>query len=204
MPGARMSIERRTELLEALDSGPRHLQRIVSERTSLIEGNWDLAAYAYQLGFEALWDHAIDRTNGQDAERCSALVVLPLLMLWRQSVELSIKSAIEGTTGRQPPGTHDLVELFDLLLNARHARGDLEPDDDDHTAEVKVLIAKFQSLDARADRWRYPTKKGGRAHVGVTVDLNRLFQAHALITGWCDGASVEAEHANYHRRPSTA
>lgn len=204
MPGARMSIERRTELLEALDSGPRYLQRIVSERASLIEGNWDLAAYAYQLGFEALWDHAIERANGEDAERCSTLVVLPLLMLWRQSVELSIKSAIEGTTGRQPLGGHDLTTLFARLVAARRERGDLESDDNDYTAEVMGLIAEFQSLDARADRWRYPTKKGGRAHVGVTVDLNRLFQAHALITGWCDGASVEAEHANYHRRPSTA
>lgn len=198
MPGARMSIERRTELLEALDSGPRFLQRVVLERTSIIAGNWDLAAYAYQLGFEALWDHAIDRTNGQDAERCSALVVLPLLMLWRQSVELSIKSAIEGTTGRQPPRGHDLTKLFKRLLEARRERGGLESDADDYTAEVKALVAEFQSLDARAERWRYPANKGGQAYVGVSVDLNRLFQAHAKITGWCDAASVEAELANQH------
>lgn len=188
-----MSIERRTELIEALEGGPRRLQRIVSERASIIAGNWDLAAYAYQLGFEALWDHAVERTNGADAGQSAALVVLPLLMLWRQSVELSIKAAIEGTTGRQPPGGHNLAELFNHLLKARRERGDLESDDDDYTAEVEGLIAEFQALDARADRWRYPTSKGGRAHVGVSVDLNRLYQAHEMVTGWCDGSSMEAE-----------
>lgn len=196
-----MSHARRTELLEALSSGGARLPQVVTARVGLFEGNWDLTAYAYQQSFEALWDHAIERTSGAGAAQSSALVVLPLLMLWRQSVELSIKAAIEGTTGQQPPLGHSLTSLFERLLEVRRERGGLEPDDDDDdTAEVMRLIAEFQTLDERAERWRYPADSKGQPYGGITVDLNRLFQAHAMITGWCDGSSVEAEAeaANLH------
>ena len=184
----------------ALETAQPRLQGIVKPRDSIIAGNWDLAAYAYQQGFEALWDHAILRASGVEATNSAALVLHPLLMLWRQSVELSIKAAIEGTTGRQPPEGHDLAKLFDSLLAARQERGDLERDDDDLTAQVTRLIAEFQALDVRADRWRYPTDRKGRPHGGDSVDLDRLYQAHEQITGWCDFASVEAEQANWDRR----
>lgn len=193
-----MSIERRMGLLEAMDGSQASLQSIVTTRASIIAGNWDLAAYAYQQGFEALWDHAVARTTSADAARSSSLVVLPLLMIWRQSVELSIKAAIGGTTGRKPPPGHILTDLFDELLAERAARGDVGSDDDDYTDDVKRLIVEFQELDARADRWRYPTDLKGLVHEGVSVDLDRLFQAHAKITGWCDGAGIEAEQVNIH------
>ena len=180
-----MTVERRMALLDALNEGQPGLREIVTARTGLFEGNWDLVAYAYQQSFEALWDHAVAQTSG--------LAVLPLLMLWRQSVELSIKAAIEGTTGRQPPGGHRLTDLFDRLLAVRREHGAHESDDDDYTAEVRRTVAEFQELDERADRWRYPTDLKGQPHGGVNVDLDRLFQAHAMITGWCDACSIEAE-----------
>lgn len=194
-----MSIERRMALLEALDIEQPHLHRIVQPRDSIIAGNWDMAAFAYQQGFEALWDHAIARASGAEAAQSSALVVHPLLMLWRQSVELSIKAAIEGTTGRQPPDGHNLAKLFATLLEVRGKRDDLESDDDDVTAQVIRLIAEFQALDVRADRWRYPTDRKGKPHGGDSVDLDQLFQAHARITGWCDWVSGEAEQAGWDR-----
>ena len=180
-----MTFDRRLELLDALAAGRPDLKGIVTNRNGLFEGNWDLAAYAYQQSFEALWDHAVAQTSG--------LAVLPLLMLWRQSVELSIKAAIEGTTGGQPPGGHRLTDLFDRLLEVRREHGGLGSDDDDYTAEVRATVVEFQAIDERADRWRYPTYLKGKAHSDVTVDLDRLYQAHALITGWCDASSIEAE-----------
>lgn len=185
-----MSSERRMELLEALVDGRPELRQVVTNRVGLFEGNWDLVAYAYQQSFEALWDHAVTQTSG--------LAILPLLMLWRQSVELSIKAAIEGTTGSQPPPGHGLTDLFDRLLEVRREHGGLESDDDGYTAEVRLTVVEFQELDKRADRWRYPTDLKGKAHAGVSVDLDRLFQAHSLITGWCDASSIEAEQHHLH------
>lgn len=188
--GESMSIERRTKLLDGLMEGQPGLRQIVTNRASLLEGNWDLTAFAHQQGFEALWDHAVTRPAG--------LAVLPLLMLWHQSVELTIKAAINGTTGCQPPGHHRLTDLFDFLLRVRKEHGRLEADDDAYTASVRRLVVEFQKLDERADRWRYPTDLKGKAHRGVSVDLDRLYQAHAMITGWCDWASVEAEQHHLH------
>lgn len=50
-------------MLEALEAQPR-LRQIVTSRAGLFDGNWDLAAYAYQQSFEALWDHAVAQTSG--------------------------------------------------------------------------------------------------------------------------------------------
>lgn len=194
-----MSIERRTQLLEALETAAPHLRRIVKPKARIMDGNWDLAAFAYQQAFEAMWDHAIARTAGADARHSSSLIVHPLLMLWRQSVELSIKAATEATTGQQPDGVHDLAKLFTRLLEARQERNDLERDDDDLTTQVARLIAEFQALDVAADRWRYPTDRKGRPYRGDAVDLDQLFQAHAMITGWCDAAGVEVDQANWDR-----
>lgn len=185
-----MSFERRSALLDAVSDEWPGVGLVVDNRDSLLEGNWDMLAFIYQQSFNALWDHAVTQPGG--------LSVLPLLMICRQSIELSIKAAIEGTTVTQPPGGHDLTELFDHLLKVRREHGRLEPDDDDYTAKVKARVAEFQELDQRADRWRYPTDRKGRAHKGVNVDLDRLFQVHAMITGWCDHSSAEAEQCHIH------
>ncbi len=190
-----MSQERRFALIEALIDENPHLEKIVSnESSSLIAGNWDLVAYSYQQSFEALWDLACTQQSG--------LITMPLMMLWRQSVELTIKAAIQETIRGTPPGSHDLTSLFDKLVEARRSIAWLEPDDDDQMQMVRRTIIEFQNLDKQADRFRYPSKRDGSPYGGISVDLDRLHQAHWLITNWCDVASVEAEYYNIHVRQS--
>ncbi len=89
-----MSIERRTKLLDGLMEGQPGLRQIVTNRASLLEGNWDLTAFAHQQGFEALWDHAVTRPAG--------LAVLPLLMLWHQSCQSASKRDPLSACNRDP------------------------------------------------------------------------------------------------------
>jgi HEPN domain-containing protein len=182
-----MSLERRQELEEQIVNEQPELGAFVRNLPSehdMLSGSWDLLAYSFQRGFETFWDAA--RAYHND------LLLRPLLVLWRQSVELSLKAAITaiagGIDGR--PG-HDLEALFARLLQARTALGYL--DDDELTRRVQEMVALVQSLDPYADRFRYPSSRGGRTFEGVVADFDELFQAHWIIVTYCEGAAIEVE-----------
>jgi HEPN domain-containing protein len=129
-----------------------------------------------------MWDNALIDKSG--------LLIRPLLMLWRQSVELALKAAIMeivGETGQNPG--HDLSKLFVQLLKARADTGYC--DDDEYTRDVQDMIAHVQSFDPFADRFRYPTSKRGEPFDGVDIDFDELFQAHWRIVTWCESAAIE-------------
>ncbi|KPM19499.1 hypothetical protein VM77_06130, partial [Citromicrobium sp. JL31] len=147
-------------------------------------GSWDFQSYAFQQGFETLWDHA-------RADR-SGLLIQPMLSLWRQSIELSLKAAIIYIAGEIPgnPG-HKLDALFSELIAAISSFG---LSVDDHlTASVSDMIALAQSIDPIADRFRYPTNKKGEVFERLSTDLDELFQAHWIIVTYCEGAAIEVE-----------
>lgn len=148
-----MTLERREQLIEEIvDTQPRLKVFVRPQPHDLSSGSWDLLAYSFQRGFEALWDSArLDR---------SGLLLRPLLVLWRQSVELTIKAATIDVSGEITikPG-HDLSKLFERLLAARAALG--HRDADDYTSQVGDMVAEVQALDPFADRFRYPASKSG-------------------------------------------
>lgn len=178
-----MTYQHRDALAEQIVQTQPALRGFLRERPGdLLSGNWDLVSYSFQKGFEALWDLARADASG--------LLQMPLLALWRQSIELAIKSTILDLAGQIEgrPG-HNLQALFQQLLDIRAAEGLI---DDDQLAEnVKAMIALAQSLDPDADRFRYPTGRGGKAYPGIAADLDALFQAHWIITTWCEGAVLE-------------
>lgn len=181
-----MSVEKRTELIDLLvEERPELRKLITNQPNSMLAGNWDLLAYSYQQSFEALWDHAFRQTSG--------LAQLPLMMLCRQSIELTIKAAIQATTQAQPPNGHGLTVLFDRLLAVREESGRFDQENDEYTRDIRQAVIAFQAIDARADRFRYPADLNGKAYPGFDVDLEQLLQIHWLITTWCDCASTEAE-----------
>jgi hypothetical protein len=178
-----MSYQRREALVDEIVQSQPALSGFVRELSGdLMAGSWDLTSYSFQRGFEALWDLArVDK---------SGLLERPLLALWRQSVELAIKSAILDLAGKIAgrPG-HDLQALFRQLLDIRTTEGCC--DDDELATNVLSMIAQVQSFDPFADRFRYPADRSGAPYVGIAVDLDQLFQAHWIITTWCEGAVLE-------------
>lgn len=178
-----MSEHHRDALVEQIVQSQPSLGALVRDLSSdLSAGSWDLVSYSFQRGFEALWDAARNDHSG--------LLERPLLALWRQSVELAIKAAIFELAGgiAGSPG-HDLGKLFKQLLDIRSRGGCC--DDDDLTREVVAMIAHVQSFDPSADRFRYPADRSGARYVGLSVDLDALFQAHWIVTTWCEGAVLE-------------
>jgi hypothetical protein len=178
-----MSLEHREALVHHIVEMQPSLRGFVRDLpTDLTAGSWDLVSYSFQRGFEAMWDSARADHSG--------LLLRTLLAIWRQSVELAIKSAILEIAGHIDgrPG-HNLQSLFEQLLEIRAAAGC--SDDDDLAREVQAMIALVQSFDPFADRFRYPAEKCGASYEGIDVDLDELFQAHWIIVTWCEGAVVE-------------
>ena len=182
-----MSLERRDQLVEQIvhdQPAFRPFVREVPHLENLISWSWNLLSYSFQRGFEALWDHAFADHSG--------LLLHPLLLLWRQSVELALKAAIIEVAGEVTGNPrHDLDALFTQLLEARAALG--YSDDDDLAQSVRSMISLVQRVDPFADRFRYPTAKGGEPFGGVDADLEQLFQAHWIIVTYCEGTALEVE-----------
>ena len=178
-----MTLQHREALVDQIVSTQPTLIGFVRNRSeNMLSGSWDLASYSFQRGFEALWDLAHADHSG--------LLEMPLLSLWRQSVELAIKSAILELAGRIAgnPG-HNLQALFRQLLDIRATEGCC--DDDDLARSVEDMIAQVQTFDPFADRFRYPAGRNGKPYDGFAIDLDQLFQAHWIITTWCEGAVME-------------
>ena len=178
-----MSLERRDQLVEHIVETQPELRDFVRRQPyDLTAGSWDLLSYSFQRGFEVMWDNARVDMSG--------LLLRPLLVLWRQSVELSLKAAIKeiaGEIGQNPD--HDLSKLFAQVLEARAGIGYC--DDDEYTRNVRDMIALVQSFDPFADRFRYPAARGGEPFEGIATDFDELFQAHWTIVTWCEGATIE-------------
>ena len=182
-----MSLKRRDELAEQIVQSQPALGafvRDVPQLQNIISWSWDGLSYSFQRGFETLWDHAYADHSG--------LLLHPLLMLWRQSIELALKAAITEISGAidANPG-HNLEALFKQLLKSRAVLG--FSDDDDLAHNVRAMVALVQSVDPFADRFRYPTTRTGVPFEGVDADLEELFQAHWIIVTYCEGAALEVE-----------
>ena len=147
-----MSVERREQLVgHIVETQPKLRAFVRPLPGDLMAGSWDLLAYSFQRGFEVMWDRARSDASG--------LLLRPLLLLWRQSVELVIKSAIsELAGGLDHKLGHDRERLFAQLLSARATLGYV--DDDDLTHDVSSMVALVQSFDPFADRFRSPEHQG--------------------------------------------
>ncbi|SNS95689.1 hypothetical protein SAMN06295912_12629 [Sphingomonas laterariae] len=178
-----MSLKQREALVDDIVEKQPSLRGFVRDlSTDLTAGSWDLVSYSFQRGFEAMWDLARADHTG--------LLQRPLLVLWRQSVELAIKSAVLEIAGRiDGRPDHNLQSLFEQLLQVRAAAGCC--DNDVLARDVQAMVTLVQSFDPFADRFRYPAEKGGKPYKGFDVDLDELFQAHWIIVTWCEGGVVE-------------
>jgi len=178
-----MSKEMRDALSEqAQDQYPSLKTGLSNCDTDIVAGDWDLVAYSFQIGFERFWDLAKADQSG--------LLDRPLLSVFRQSIELALKSSlmqIDGEITGNP--AHRIKALFEQLQQ----RGkDYGLSLDDELAEnVAELCEGLYEFDPFADRFRYPTNRSGKAHGGLQVDLDELYKMHWMVTTWCEGVAVE-------------
>ncbi|RZK03361.1 MAG: hypothetical protein EOO76_02900 [Novosphingobium sp.] len=183
-----MSSELRERLVGEIVEDQPQLRAFLAHRSNdMLAGSWDMMAYSFQRGFEAIWDLARRDLSG--------LLVHPMLMLWRQSLELTMKASIRDVTGGIDKDLgHRLDHLFDRLLAARRELG--LHDDDGYMQKVQTMIAEVQAFDPTADRFRYPATRRGEPFDGFHADLDKLYQVHWMITTWCEGAALEVEWLN--------
>jgi len=178
-----MSLEKRDILVGHIVERQPALRKFLSKSEGcIIQGSWDLVSFSFQEGFEAMWDLARASNSG--------LLTMPLLSLWRQSIELALKSAIIEIVGSiENNPTHNLQKLFMMLKKVSTEKGLNQ--NDDLTRNVEAMIKEVQSFDRYADRFRYPTGRKNTPYEGIKVDLDDLFQAHWIIVTWCEGTVVE-------------
>ena len=145
-------------------------------------------AYCYERAFESLWDACFDET----LRRRHSNLLYPLLFVFRQSIELWLKTALARLPPDGPlPTGHDLRRLWKEMLAALEEAG--LPTDDDFTASVDDLLETLDVHDARGDRFRYPTSLDASAYPESEADLEELFRAHYKITTYCDAVHTMAE-----------
>jgi len=180
-----VSLTRREALIQEIESGsptPKPLLR--STTNDMSSSSWDMLAYSYERAFEALWDQTLLDTSG--------LLLRPLLLLWRHSIELSLKAAVIETSGHDAAVTgHHLEARFDQLLASRSQIGFSNADE--LIAKTRKMLAEIDDFDRGGSRFRYPRDTSGVWFEGVDADLDDLFRAHWIITLVCDGAAIEAE-----------
>ena len=192
---SKMSHQRRTELSEevlaevnrlALDS-PHALNRrpFVSDDDQKWNRSWRFFAYSYSAAFESLWDVAYARRRGGVLDH-------PILFLCRHSVELWLKAALESVRQQPPPASHGLGALCSNLMDALTEHNGCQLDDR-YSDSVRRLTCALDAHDAKADRFRYPLAPTLDPYKNSSVDLDDLYRAHHLITGFCDAVCSQME-----------
>lgn len=181
-----MSSEQRRLLDEQYMRQQPELRSLLKSRDhDLFSGSWAMLAYSFERGFEELWDAAYRSLP-------NTILLSPLLMLWRQSIELHIKSAIFYTSESQRNiAGHDLESLFSELISIRKKENYEE--DEKLVISLKSIMKEVQKFDKGADRFRYPRQRNDEPYARTDVDLKQLYQTHWIITGWCQGAEIEVE-----------
>lgn len=187
-----MSQERRSELTEdvltRLDQLVLGLPMI--GRTDFVkpagdsqwDRSWHFFAYSYCHAFDSLWDAAYARRAGTD---------YPLLFICRQSIELWLKVAISTVVQSKPPKGHQLSELWSILVAELEHTG--HSTDEAYLESVEKLIRVLDVHDRKGDRFRYPIARDQKPFSSSVADLDDLYRAHALITGFCDAVHTQLE-----------
>lgn len=123
---------------------------------------------------------------------------VPLVFLCRHSIELALKHAIvfvSRHTDREPKtGGHDLNKLWMELSKQVSLTG--FDQDDDWSSYCRSLIEHFQTIDRRADRFRYPSDLAGNPFAPDEVDLEMLGKLHWHISRYCDATVSMIDHSS--------
>lgn len=149
--------------------------------------SWHFFAYSYGQAFDSLWDAAFVRQSGT--------LDYPLLFICRQSIELWLKAAISTVLQSDPPPRHELSTLWAELMTALRERTD-HSNEGPYPDTIEAMIQTLDAHDPKGDRFRYPIGRGSVPFLSTVANLDELYLAHELITGFCDAVrtQLEVEH----------
>jgi hypothetical protein len=151
-------------------------------------------ADGYKQGAEALAVSAAERNATLD------LVIYPIVFLYRQYLELTLKQIIDNAkrlenTGKGFPTNHDLKGLWKEaldLLRLHYGAADLPPELDN----IQCCIDEFHEHDSTSMAFRYPTDKKGQIHLRDLrhINLRNLHDTMERIGNLLDCLTSDLAH----------
>jgi hypothetical protein len=157
-----------------------------------------LAWHDYTTGYKEAADLLVAHVaeTGWQAEKLR----FPILFLYRQHLELMVKSLIRvccGALGRNQdfPKHHDLHRLWQICACLLH---EISPNASvDEVRETSRLFEELSSLDPSADAFRFPESKSGALSPasGLDIDVSRVREIVEKLSFFldCIDTSITAE-----------
>lgn len=165
--------------------------------------DWNLYAAGYKTAADMLADHVIQKAVRQDT------LVYPILFLYRQYIELSIKEIIRSgllllEREGKVPQHHDLGQLW---RDAEKLLTEMFPGDSvEQVQETGRIIRDFNKVDPQSDAFRYPVNKRGEQTLqGIRyINIENVREVVERLTVILEGArmqiSVHQDHKDEMRR----
>ncbi|RRI02315.1 hypothetical protein EH240_12675 [Mesorhizobium tamadayense] len=148
---------------------------------------WNYYNYAYADGVVALADAIAGKVHKEE------LYLLPLYMLARHSMELSLKASLVEF----PPHTgipvdlegHKLINLFKQLCDQVVALGfSIYHEWSWRTEEI---LQHIHVHDPNGDRFRYPERRDGKKFADMAITFEDLVRCHGVVTVFADASADE-------------
>jgi hypothetical protein len=151
-------------------------------------GGSQLYASGYKRAAELLVEHALQQQMDLDT------LVYPILFLYRQCIELQLKSIIKKGSilleiRIRVPFTHDLTRLWTL---GRSILVGIYDDDKEAINYLETMILQLSKSDPNSQAFRYPHDKNGNVSLSeVThVNLKAISEALGEVVNLLDGAAA--------------
>ncbi len=154
----------------------------------LVDG-WTL----YSIGYKDAADILVSQVEAQ--ARYQDTLVYPIVFLYRQYLELSIKDLIRQARKLQDihdpfPKTHRINELWPICSDLL---GEISPgDSEEELKNIGRLIADFCTVDPTSMAFRYPENKDGKPSLpGIRhINLRNIKEVIGKIAAILDGAGA--------------
>jgi hypothetical protein len=147
-----------------------------------------LYAYGYKRAAEVLVEYALHKRMELDT------LVYPILFLYRQCIELQLKSLIRNgsillETPRQAPTTHDLGRLW---IQCKKILENIFEEDQSSINKIETIVLQLSEADPYSQAFRYPKdKKGNELLAGIThINLRAISDVLGEVVSLLDGAET--------------
>jgi len=146
----------------------------------------------YKLAADLLVQHVADEQRNQD------FLIYPIVFLYRQAVEVSLKHLIwvgsqlqDKRPEQKPKPNHLLVQLW---RQCRPIIEDVWPDGPKQDLDaVGTVLDQFEARDPNSTVCRYPVTKEGRASLSVNerIDIRNFAEVVNGVLALLDGCACE-------------